>query len=255
MAQHPNPFVWYELMTSDTGSAVSFYRSVIGWGTQDSGMASYTLLTMGTSMVGGVMAIPDEARARGARPVWLGYIGVDDVDAYAKRVSAAGGAVHKPPEDIPGVGRFAVVADPHGAMFMLFKGSSTEAPAAAPPGTPGHVGWHELRAGDGPAAFKFYSDLFGWTAAEAVDMGPMGVYQTFAAGGAPIGGIMTKTPETPMPSWLYYFNVESVDAAIARVKDGGGRITNGPMEVPGGSWIAQGEDPQGAAFAVVAPTR
>ena len=255
MAQHPSTFVWYELMTSDTRSAETFYRSVMGWGTQDSGMASYTLMTMGSTMVGGLMPIPEEARAMGARPAWLGYIGVDDVDACAKRIGAAGGSVQKAPQDIPGVGRFAVVADPGGAVFMIFKGTSTETPEPVRPGSPGHVGWHELRAADGRAAFTFYSNLFGWTAAEAVDMGPMGVYQTFAAGGAPIGGIMTKTPEMPMPSWLYYFNVESVDAAVERVKAGGGRIHHGPVQVPGGSWIAQGEDPQGAAFALVAPTR
>ena len=124
-------------------------------------------------------------------------------------------------------------------------------PASAAPGAPGHVGWRELHAGDGPAAFDFYARLFGWTKDEAMDMGPMGVYQLFAAGGQAIGGMMTKTAETPAPYWLYYFNVEAVDAAIARVKAAGGQLLNGPMQVPGGSWIAQCMDPQGAMFAVV----
>jgi len=214
---------------------------------------SYTLLSVGTTPVGGLMPIPEAARTGGARPGWNGYIAVDDVDAYAKRVKAAGGAVHRPPEDIPGVGRFSVVADPHGATFNLFKGNSDQESAPAAPGTSGHVGWHELHAGDGVSAFAFYSGLFGWTKAEAMDMGAMGVYQLFATGDAPCGGMMTKMPQTPAPFWLYYFNVDAVEAAMARVKDAGGQIIHGPMEVPGGSWIAHGLDPQGAIFAMVGP--
>ncbi len=138
-----------------------------------------------------------------------------------------------------------------GAAFMLFKGSSDEAPPNAAPGTPGHVGWHELHAGDGPAAFGFYSGLFGWTADRAMDMGEMGVYQLFAAGGPAIGGMMTKMPDVPAPNWLYYFNVDAVEPAMERVKQGGGQVLNGPMEVPGPMWIAQCIDPQGAMFAMV----
>ena len=256
MATPKGSFVWYELMTSDTAAATKFYESALGMSGADSGMPgmNYTILSAGGAPVGGVMEIPAEAKKMGARPGWMGYIGVADVDAHAAKVKAAGGAIHRPPEDIPGVGRFAVVADPHGAAFMLFKGSTDDAPPPAAPGTPGHVGWHELHAGDGPAAFAFYSGLFGWTKDTAMDMGAMGVYQLFAAGGPAIGGMMTKTPETPAPNWLYYFNVESVDAAIERVKSGGGQVLNGPMEVPG-SWIAQCMDPQGAMFAVVGPKR
>ena len=101
----------------------------------------------------------------------------------------------------------------------------------------------------------FYSGLFGWTKAEAMPMGDMGVYQIFAIDGVPAGGMMTKMPQSPVPFWLYYFNVEALDPAIARAKNGGGQIANGPMEVPGGSWIAQCFDPQGAMFAMVAPKR
>src|SRR3984893_8645684 len=255
MSNTHGKFVWYDVMTSDTKAAQSFYCNVIGWDATDSGMTdrSYTLLSMGPTMVGGLMPIPEDARKAGVRPAWMGYIGVDDVDVYAKRVMAAGGAIHRGPEDIPGVGHFAVAGDPNGAGFMLFQGASDEAPAPAPAGTPGHLGWCELHAGEREGAFAFYSGLFGWTKAEAMDMGPMGVYQIFAIHGAPAGGMMTKTPQMPGPFWLYYFNVEAVEAAMARVKDAGGQIIHGPMQVPGGSWIAHGLDPQGAIFAMVGP--
>ena len=121
--------------------------------------------------------------------------------------------------------------------------------------TPGHVGWHELQAGDLDSAFAFYAGLFGWTKSEAIDMGDMGLYQTFATGGAAVGGMMKKMPEVPTPFWLYYFNVEAIDAAAARVSQGGGKLLMAPREVPGGSWIVQCLDPQGAMFAMVAPRR
>ena len=252
------PFVWYELMTTDPVAAEAFYRQAIGWNTADAGMPDmkYTILSAGTTGVGGLMALPEDAKARGVPPNWTGYVGVADVDAMTTRVTAAGGAVHHPPQDIPGVGRFAVVADPHGAVFCLFKGNRDEAPPQPPAGTPGTIGWHELAAGNLDAAWAFYSTLFGWTKADAMDMGPeMGVYQLFAAGDHPIGGMMKRPPQVPMACWLYYVNVDAIDAAISRVSGGGGKVVNGPMEVPGGSWIAQCTDPQGVMFAMVAPGR
>ena len=248
-------FVWYDVMTTDTRAGEAFYRAVFGWDARDSVAAnrSYTLFSKGPSMVAGLMPIPEHAK--GMPPMWMGYIGVDDVDACAEQVKAAGGAVFRPPEDIPDVGRFAVVADPGGAGFILFKGSNDQAPPQAPAMTPGHVGWHELHAGNGEQAFTFYSRLFGWTKAEAIDMGSLGTYQTFAAGGAPIGGMMTKTADTPQPSWLYYFAVDALDAAIERVKRGGGTLCQEPQQVPGDAWIAPCTDPQGAAFAMVAGKR
>jgi uncharacterized protein len=117
------------------------------------------------------------------------------------------------------------------------------------------VGWHELHARDGAKAWAFYSGLFGWTKAEALDMGPMGVYQTFGTGGTTGGGMMTKMPDAPAPFWLYYFNVAAIDAAMARVMKGGGKVLMGPHQVPTGQWILQCTDPQGAMFALVAPKR
>jgi uncharacterized protein len=184
----------------------------------------------------------------------MGYIAVDDVKAYADKVKAAGGAIHRPPTEIPNVGTFAVAGDPHGAGFMLFKGNSTEAPAQDPMAQ-GHIGWHELHAGDGERAFAFYSGLFGWTKGEAMDMGAMGKYQLFKTKSGQQGGTMTKMPQDPAPFWLYYINVDAIDAAAERVKAAGGKILNGPMQVPTDRWIVQGLDPQGAMFALLAPKR
>ncbi len=254
MSSKAGKFVWYDLMTTDTKAAQDFYSAVVGWTAKDSGMPGmdYTLLYSGPSMVAGLMPVPPDAAAMGVKPAWMGYIAVDDVDAFAERVTKAGGAIYRPPTDIPGVGRFAVAADPHGAGFYLFKGEGE--PAPEPPfDKPGFIGWHELLAGDGVKAFDFYSGLFDWTRDEAIDMGPLGVYQTFAAGGKAMGGMMTKTPETPRPNWLYYFLVDGIESAKTRVEKAGGTVVFGPMEVPGGQWIINGIDPQGAMFALLGP--
>lgn len=257
MSSSYGKFVWYDVMTTDTKAAKSFYCDVVGWDANDPGMPgrSYSLFSAGPTIVGGLMSIPDDARKAGVAPAWMGYIDVDDVDACARRVKAAGGSIHRGPENAPPIGRFAVAGDPHGAGFVLFKGASTQAPTPGLTVGLGHVGWHELHAGEREAAFAFYSRLFGWTKVDAVDMGGMGIYQIFAIDGAATGGIMTKMPEVPRPFWLYYFNVDSIDAAAARVKNGGGTIANGPLDVLGGSWILQGFDPQGAMFGLVAPKR
>jgi predicted enzyme related to lactoylglutathione lyase len=246
-------FVWYELMTTDPKAATAFYNNVAGWGARDAnvpGMA-YTLFTLGEMPVAGMMAIPKEAT--GLRPAWIGYVGVDDVDKAARDVAQMGGVIHREAQDIPDIGRFAIVADPQGVMLALFKPLPAGAQEPVDPRIPGRTGWHELHATDGVAAFAFYEKLFGWTKGDANDMGPMGIYQHFKHDGAEVGGIMTKLPQEPAPYWLYYTNVSEINAAVERVKAGGGQVISGPLQVPGGPMIAHCLDPQDAVFALVEP--
>ena len=253
----PGKFFWYDVMTTDTVAARNFYCNVIGWGIQDSGTPGmeYTVFTVNGRGVAGLMPIPEDARRAGARPTWMGYVRVDDVDKTAARLASEGGKVHRPPCDVPGVIRFAVVADPQGAGFLIAKGLVGDAPPELPIGTPGTVGWRELYAADGSSAIAFYEKMFDWTKADANDMGPLGIYQLFATGDVPVGGIMTKPATIPTPHWGYYFNVDGIDAAAARVTAAGGNIINGPHQVPGDQWIVQCTDPQGAMFALVAVRR
>jgi hypothetical protein len=259
MAQGHGNFVWYELMTTDQPAAEEFYRNVVGWEMADAGQPGmrYTILSAGQRGVGGLMALPAEACEAGAKPGWTGYVGVADTDAAAKRIAASGGAIHRGPDDIPNVGRFALVADPGGAVFMLFTPlpREQELPPVAPL-TPGHVGWHELYAGNGEeAAFAFYSAHFGWTTIETLDMGAMGKYRIFGADGVPFGGMMDKPAGVPASAWAFYVNVDGIDAAVKRIHANDGQVLMGPHEVPGGSWIVQALDPQGANFALVSPAR
>lgn len=244
-------FLWYDLITTDMAAAKAFYCNVVGWGALDASMydKAYTLFTVAEGFVGGLMALPDEARQTGAQSRWIGYVGVDDVNAAAEQIARSGGAVQVPPTEVPHLSRFAIVNDPQLASLGLFTwlAPGQEAPAL---GTPGRVGWHELFADDCDQAWVFYSALFGWQKG-LVASGTMGSYQLFSAGGQTIGGIFTKPATFAAPFWLYYFNVGDIDAASGRVQAGGGRILNGPIEAPDGSWILQCTDPQGAMFALL----
>jgi hypothetical protein len=244
--------VWYEALTKDPAGAMAFYPKVLGWGTSTMDVMgqSYTMWTVGDAPIGGVMQLPPDAVSAGAPSHWLMYVGSDDVDATAKQAVALGGSVCVAPQDIPNIGRFAVLMDPQGAMFAVYKSMNPAVPPIAAPGL-GHVSWHELATTDPDAASPFYRALFGWDDTGTHDMGPLGPYRMIGHGTLSLGAIFRKPAEMTWPSnWLLYVRVAEINAAVALVKQHGGQVLNGPMEVPGGDWIAQCLDPQGAPFAV-----
>jgi predicted enzyme related to lactoylglutathione lyase len=243
-------FDWYDLMTADVSAAKSFYSAVLGWKTTKWAQGDYEMWTVGEQSIGGVMPLPAEAQKMGAPPHWLAYIETDDVDATAKDAEKLGGRIHHPPTDIPTVGRFAVLADPQGAAFAAFKPLT---PMEDKPSKTGFFSWHELNTTDYQAAWKFYSELFGWKNTSSMDMGPeMGAYWMFGLDPEkPMGGMSNVAKQMKMPPhWLYYVTVDDIDATVASIQKNGGKILNGPMDVPGNDKIAQCMDPQGAAFAI-----
>ncbi len=261
MSDDRGRFVWYELMVDDTATAKAFYGKVLGWGFDDMPMpgvegATYTLAKAGDVPVAGMMHLPEEAKAMGARPSFAAHVAADDVDATAKHAGELGGKVLRPPCDIPGIGRFAVIADPDGAVIMAFKGADNSMPPPkAESREAGYVGWRELMAGDAGKVIDFYVALFGWTKDEPFDMGPMGKYYLFSAQGVSTGGMMNKPAEVPMAYWGYYFNVDGADAALERVKAAGGKPIMGPMQVPTGEWASTCFDNQGVYFGLLSTTK
>ncbi len=243
-------FGWYELMTSDTKAAGKFYSDVVGWTAKEVSNPSggqYTTFNIGDVGIAGMLHMPGHTG-------WIGYIAVGDVDAHIEKIVEAGGKLWKPATDVPGMLRFAVMSDPQGAAIIVFTPIPTTAPERPAPPTPGTIGWHELYTTDLENGFAFYNKLFGWTKVSDMDMGAMGTYRIFDEGDHKQmgdGGMMTKAPEIPVSSWGFYFNVDSIKAAIDRVKSGSGKIINGPNQVPGGSWVVQAQDPQGAMFSLV----
>lgn len=243
-------FFWHEMMSPDPKAGTAFYEKLIGWSPQPWDKdPTYTFFSMGGRPMAGLMKLPDEAKAMRTPPQWVCYIGTPDVDATARQVPGLGGQVHKQPRDIPDIGRFAILGDPQGAIFAAFT------PKQMPPGdsTPGQgdFSWHELMTTDQQSAWKFYESLFGWEKTEAMDMGPMGTYQMFGWKGNTLGGMFNKPADAPMPPmWLPYVLVPDSPALVKTIEQLGGKVINGPMEVPGGDWIVQGLDPQGAMFAL-----
>jgi predicted enzyme related to lactoylglutathione lyase len=243
-------FIWHELMTTDPDAAGNFYSTVVPWKTQPSGMPSYTLWMSGKTRAGGLMALP-QGESNGTPPHWIIYIGTPDVDATVEAAQKLGGKVLKAASDIPNVGRFAVLSDPQGAAFAAFTPAPGSSDGVSAGGGIGDFTWHELATTDLGSALQFYSELFGWSKGPSHDMGAMGPYQLVAHGGQEVGGIYKARDASVPPSWLSYVRVADAGKAANAAKTAGGRVLNGPMEVPGGSWIVMMLDPQGGAFAVV----
>ena len=250
-------FCWHELMTTDPAGAMTFYGGLAGWTTEAHAQdPSYRMWKTPKVTLGGVMVLPEEARKMGSPSHWVPYVEVTDVDGTVQRATAMGARVYVPGTDIPTMGRFAVLGDPQGATFAVYRGNAGVSPDPEP--DVGEFSWHEMLAADPDSAWRFYGSLFGWEKREAMDMGPAGVYQVYrnAGGSRDLGGMYRKPAEMPAPPhWLCYINVPSAAKAAAFTKQHGGQVTMGPLEVPGGGYIINGIDPQGAAFAVFEPPK
>ena len=251
MSAERGKHVWYELMTTDPDGATDFYGAVVGWGTQpfEGSPVPYEMWTAGERPIGGKVELPEEARSAGAPTHWMAYIATLDVDGTVTRAVELGAEVLVPAEDIPTVGRFAILRDPWGAVFAPFAPAGESPPSAGKP-QPGEISWHELLTDDQEKAYGFYAELFGWEKGEPMDMGPDGIYQLLRRGGADFGGMMNRPEGMPVAAWLYYVNVPDIDAALEQVTSHGGQVVHGPIEVPGGDRVAQCVDPQGGAFAL-----
>ncbi len=244
-------FVWYELSTTNAELAKAFYAKVVGWGTRDAVTPgpAYAFFTAGEIPVCGLTELSDEATNKGeTRAGWaMSPLTMSMRRPGGSKVSAV--LFRVPPTDVPGISRFSIIADPEMATLALVKGVQSAQTEGEALRARGRIGWHELLAANCETAFAFYRELFGWRKGIAED-GPLGTYQLFSAAEETAGGIATRQAAVPMSLWLYYFNVGDIDAAAARVKEGGGAVLNGPHEVPDGSWIIQCTDPQNAMFAL-----
>jgi uncharacterized protein len=247
-------FLWHELLTADPAAGAGFYSKVLGWSAQPwEGNEEYTMLSHGKGPVGGARVVGKDALASKAGPNWLTYVGVPDVDAALATVKNKGGQVIHPVTGLgSGGGRYAVIADPQGAVIGLYEpgdgmsGGGGEAP----------VVWHELTAEDPVAALQFYKDIFDWDVVGTHPMGgEVGTYYLFGKGTTQMGGafVRGKHLAPSWPRWLVYLAVPSVTAAVEAAKAAGGQVLNGPHQVPGGNWIAQVVDSHGVPVALHGP--
>lgn len=250
-------FVWYDLTTTDVGSALRFYPALFGWKTQkfEFGDPSnpYTMWSSGGQTLGGVMKLSAEQAGMGIPPNWLCSIEVNSVDSTAQQAKSLGGNVVVGPMDIPNTGRYAVITDPQGGAIAIYTPSPGRGPRGFDgTGQLGNASWHELMTTDVDAAWNFYSKLFMWEKTGDMDAPGVGKYQMFGQNGAPYGGIYKKpAPMAQVPTnWLPYFFVKDVTASTNAATKLGARVVQPPMDIPGGGSIAVLTDPQGAHFAV-----
>ena len=258
--QDRGDFIWYELMSADPEAAKTFYDEVVGWniGSAVADYNGYRMIERSDGKpAGGILPLTAEMQQHGARPTWLGYIHVADVDQAAREIDQDGGKLLMS-HDIPNVGRIALVTDPSGAHFYIMK----PIPPANDPDAKSdvfstnqaqHVRWNELSTTDQDRAVQFYTRHFGWTQQGDMDMGEFGKYQFIQANGVGIGAIMRKPPQIPVSMWTYYIGVEDIDRAAEAIKSGGGQVMHGPMEIPGGEFSLNALDPEGAPFGLVGP--
>ena len=245
-------FIWYELLTNDPDAAKAFYDPVAGWkiDAAATGDIDYRMIDAGDGPVGGTMTLTPEMTAHGAKPRWLGYIGVDDVDATLTSIEQRGGHIVMPAFDMDGVGRIALAADPQGNPFYVMRGASDETSTSFDPEKFGHATWNELQTSDLAAAKSFYPAVFGWTLGEVMPMGEQGDYHFLDHGGRMIGAMMTAPPGAP-GGWGFAFHNRDVDAAVARIAELGGTVNDGPMDVPGDQRAVMATDPEGVPFMLV----
>ncbi|MEO7564319.1 MAG: VOC family protein [Sphingomicrobium sp.] len=262
----PDPkgsFIWYELISPDPAASKTFYDAVVGWDIEGepSGQMDYRMINRSDGgQAGGVLRLTDEMRGHGGRPIWLGYLHVEDVDATISAIEGDGGTTVMPATDIPDIGRIAMIADAMGAPFYIMKPTPPADRSDAVSDVfsvdqAQHVRWNELSSSDQDGAITFFTKHFGWAQDGAMPMGELGDYKFIYSGDVRIGAIMKRPPQSPSGGWTYFIGVDDIDRAIAATGEAGGRIVHGPQEIPGGEFSLHAIDPQGAAFGLVGPRK
>jgi predicted enzyme related to lactoylglutathione lyase len=219
-------FCRFELRTTDAEASRAFYTNILGHARAV------------------IWPLHEQALARGARPHWLGHLGVEDVDAKAAAFVERGAMRLGPTVPTSDGGHAAVLRDPGGAVLAV----GTPPPASATP--PVDVVWHVLNTNSVALAIANYRELFGWEFTDSLELGAHGHFQQFAwlAGGANAGAFADIASRPGVHShWLFFFEVDALEPAIAAVRAGGGTVLP-PIALPSGERACVCDDPHGAAF-------
>lgn len=256
--------IWYELMTSNANAAAKFYGAVVGWQVagqpaSQAGGRDYRLIKrVDGGSAGGVLQLTREMMVSGARPTWVSYHHVVDVDLAVQAITADGGQLLMPKVALP-VGEMAMACDPMGAPFYVMR---PVPPSDQPDATsdvfagdrPQHIRWNELRTPDLSRAQDFYGRHFGFRFNDLMPMGPeLGDYLFIDHGGLLLGGMMRQPAGEGPGGWTFYIGVPCARTAKRAIETNGGAVVMDLHQVPGGDWAMIAIDPQGARFGVVGP--
>jgi hypothetical protein len=248
-------FVWHDLMTTDVARARAYYSELLGW-TYDEvevqGYGKYPMIRASGQNWGGIVAV-DEGKAIPSH--WISYCTVSDVDAAVAKATGLGGRVYVDGEDIPEVGRFAVISDGQGATIAPYRPLKPAGEGVQGGAWEGTFCWHELLANDPAAEAAFFAEIFQWDAVEQqFEGGPYTLFKRKDTG-KDAGGMLPKPPGSEGPSsWLPYVAVPDAGGTARRVRELGGKIWVEPMDVAGiGRFLVTG-DPTGAMIAFLQPS-
>jgi len=242
---------WVDLTTTDLDGAVEFYTSAFGWTADrsaDERYGGYTTFLLDGERVAGATSRTDDDPAP---PHWTVYLLTWNAAATSERIGEAGGTVLFEPIDIPGMGVMGLAIDATGAVVGYWQ----------PGGLPGFDVYDEtgsatrfeLAASDFDAAERFYAHAFHWDV-EHGDGSPR--YAVYRHNGRTFARILDAAEllgaELP-PTWNVGFQVEDVEATVARAVAAGGTLVVPPWDVPDGRRAGL-TDPSGAYFVVASPT-
>jgi hypothetical protein len=242
---------WVDLSSPDLAKSRQFYAGLFGWncpeGPAEAG--GYSVCDIGGKSVAGIgpQMNPD------VPPMWLSYVNVDDAAATAAKVAPAGGTVLAGPMDVMDAGTMAVLADPLGAVIGLWQPNQHIGAQLA--NEANTYGWSELITTDLDTSKSFYGAVFGWGAA---DQGPPGgppAYTEWKVGDRSVAGMMLKNDNMPAdmpPNWGVYFSVADLDASMAKLKELGGAVFMGPMDIEPGRFAVVADN-VGAVFSILQP--
>jgi len=238
-------FVWHELMTREPANARAFYSELMNWSVDEMDMGEhgkYARLMRDKTGIGGIM--PLEGAPSAIPDHWINYLSVNDVDEACTRVEALGGSVCIAAFDIVGVGRTAIVEDPNGAVFHLYKAVESKAPQTTRPAA-GEFCWYDCLSADVDKAKAFYGELFGWIFRKQTFEGA-GEMWVASLDGAECASIVQKPADMPRSCWLNYLLVDDLEASSARAKELGASLSTEPTELPEIGRFIRLQDPAGA---------
>lgn len=242
---------WADLSSSDPTAARAFYGDLFGWAADvvdDPAAGGYGMFSVAGKEVAGSGPLQNEQQPT----AWTVYVMVDDADATAAKVTAAGGTVLAPPFDVMDAGRMAIVADPSGGVLGLWQPGTHRGFGLR--GASGSFCWAELNSTDLARAQAFYAAVFDWDPVASPVPGM--TYTEFKLRDQSIAGGMSMMPDVPAgtPSnWLVYFAIDDVDATVAKLKLLGGGVHHPPDDIPEVGRFAVVHDPQGGVFALLQP--
>ncbi|MGO4404781.1 hypothetical protein AB4Z10_11025 [Bosea sp. RAF48] len=245
MTASQGKFVRFELHALDPSSALTFYEKVL----EPSGPNNLReLLPQNAFKVRYVHAERPENAGRIAGTTWIGYIEVGNLDDCCAKVVQIGGKLKAGPFQTAG-GRAAIIEDNFSAVFGVLERENSRSDDSEQAKI---VAWHELVTRDFKESFKLYSDIFGWTRGDELDLGDIGKILLIICGGDTIGAFASCANSSVKSYWNYYLNCSDIQSSAKAIEVNGGAILRGPISVPGNQVAVEAVDPFGGPFGLLA---